>query len=325
MEPIVEHLWIKRVVRPWGPPSPRGLQAEADGGGPHRTHDREILRQQRVVPPGVSERQYLEAERRVFAESAQLGAAVGLRAAGLPVDASGGGARVVAVVRGSGADGRLRPGDVVTAANGQPIRLAADLVAATSSLPAGASVELEVLRRGQPVKVTVRLRRVGQLRRPAIGIEIVTVAPRLQLPFTVRVSVTDVGGPSAGLMVALATYELAGPADVVHGRVIDGPNGIAGEWGHNPLPLPGKNDLPLPACYCGRSGCIETYLCGPGLERARCDLVAQPAGATDQSRPHCPHDRPKDPECRDCVRSVGRPSGLVRAPLAAQSALTACR
>ena len=87
------------------------------------THDREILRQQRVVPPGVSERQYLEAERRVFAESAQLGAAVGLRAAGLPVDASGGGARVVAVVRGSGADGRLRPGDVVTAANGQPIRL----------------------------------------------------------------------------------------------------------------------------------------------------------------------------------------------------------
>jgi predicted NBD/HSP70 family sugar kinase len=52
---------------------------------------------------------------------------------------------------------------------------------------------------------------------------------------------------------------------VVDGRLLDGPNGIAGEWGHNPLPLPGGDDLPLPDCYCGRCGCIETYLSGPGL------------------------------------------------------------
>jgi predicted NBD/HSP70 family sugar kinase len=52
---------------------------------------------------------------------------------------------------------------------------------------------------------------------------------------------------------------------VIGGRVIDGPNGIAGEWGHNPLPRVGGDDLPLPACYCGRSGCIETYLSGPGM------------------------------------------------------------
>jgi fructokinase len=54
---------------------------------------------------------------------------------------------------------------------------------------------------------------------------------------------------------------------VVHGRVLEGPNGIAGEWGHNPLPLPAGADLPLPACYCGRAGCVETYLSGPGLAR----------------------------------------------------------
>jgi len=52
---------------------------------------------------------------------------------------------------------------------------------------------------------------------------------------------------------------------VVRGRVLSGPNAIAGEWGHNPLPLPSPEDLPLPACYCGRAGCIETYLSGPGL------------------------------------------------------------
>jgi fructokinase len=52
---------------------------------------------------------------------------------------------------------------------------------------------------------------------------------------------------------------------VVRGQPLTGPNSIAGEWGHNPLPLPTGDDLPLPPCYCGRSGCIETYLSGPGL------------------------------------------------------------
>lgn len=54
---------------------------------------------------------------------------------------------------------------------------------------------------------------------------------------------------------------------VVEGKVLSGANAIAGEWGHNPLPLPDASDLPLPPCYCGRSGCIETYLSGPALRR----------------------------------------------------------
>jgi fructokinase len=52
---------------------------------------------------------------------------------------------------------------------------------------------------------------------------------------------------------------------VVDGRVLTGPNAIAGEWGHNPLPWPQDDERPGPACYCGRSGCIETFLSGPAL------------------------------------------------------------
>ncbi len=52
---------------------------------------------------------------------------------------------------------------------------------------------------------------------------------------------------------------------VIDGRIVTGANAIAGEWGHNPLPLPDASDRPLPLCYCGRRGCIETYLSGPGL------------------------------------------------------------
>jgi len=54
-----------------------------------------------------------------------------------------------------------------------------------------------------------------------------------------------------------------GAGVVVNGQVLEGANNIAGEWGHNPLPLPKAVDLPLPDCYCGRSGCIECYLSGP--------------------------------------------------------------
>jgi predicted NBD/HSP70 family sugar kinase len=59
-----------------------------------------------------------------------------------------------------------------------------------------------------------------------------------------------------------------GAGIVVDGRVLDGPNRIAGEWGHNPLPLPAAADLPLPSCYCGRKGCLERYLSGPAWREA---------------------------------------------------------
>jgi fructokinase len=54
---------------------------------------------------------------------------------------------------------------------------------------------------------------------------------------------------------------------IINGRPLTGPNGIAGEWGHNPLPWPEPEELPGPNCYCGLSGCIETWLSGPGLSR----------------------------------------------------------
>ncbi|HML11457.1 MAG TPA: ROK family protein [Stellaceae bacterium] len=54
---------------------------------------------------------------------------------------------------------------------------------------------------------------------------------------------------------------------VIGGRIVGGANAIAGEWGHNPLPWPRADELPGPACYCGCSGCVETFLSGPGLAR----------------------------------------------------------
>ena len=77
----------------------------------------------------------------------------------------------------------------------------------------------------------------------------------------------DGAGQGARVVFGVILGTGVGGGIVVDGRVLTGPNAIAGEWGHNPLPLPTDADLPLPSCYCGRFGCIETYLSGPGLAR----------------------------------------------------------
>ena len=76
---------------------------------------------------------------------------------------------------------------------------------------------------------------------------------------------TDGAGRGAEIVFGVILGTGVGGGIAVRGRVLEGANAIAGEWGHNPLPLPAGDDLPLPPCYCGRSGCIETYLSGPGL------------------------------------------------------------
>ncbi len=58
-----------------------------------------------------------------------------------------------------------------------------------------------------------------------------------------------------------------GSGVVIDGRVHGGPHGVAGEWGHNPLPWPRLDELPGPHCWCGKWGCLETFVCGPALAR----------------------------------------------------------
>ena len=78
---------------------------------------------------------------------------------------------------------------------------------------------------------------------------------------------TDGAGKGAAVVFGVILGTGVGGGIVVGGKVLTGANAIAGEWGHNPLPAPTAADLPHPACYCGRTGCIETYLSGPGLAR----------------------------------------------------------
>jgi len=78
---------------------------------------------------------------------------------------------------------------------------------------------------------------------------------------------TDGAGAGHGVVFAAILGTGVGAGIAVHGRVLTGPNGVAGEWGHNPLPWRDPVTDPLWACYCGHAGCIETLVSGPGLAR----------------------------------------------------------
>ncbi len=88
-------------------------------------------------------------------------------------------------------------------------------------------------------------------------------------------------GAAAGLPVVFGVILGTGVGGglIVNGRVVTGANAIAGEWGHNPLPWPEAGEWPGPPCYCGRTGCIETFLSGPGLARDFRDRTGRDADA----------------------------------------------
>jgi fructokinase len=67
----------------------------------------------------------------------------------------------------------------------------------------------------------------------------------------------------------------------IEGRAWDGLNGVGGEWGHNPLPWPRDEERPGPPCYCGKTGCIETFLSGPGLARDHARVTGERASAVE--------------------------------------------
>jgi fructokinase len=108
----------------------------------------------------------------------------------------------------------------------------------------------------------------------------------------------DGAGQGANCVFGVIIGTGTGGGLVVDGKLLSGPNKIAGEWGHNPLPWARGGEHPGPSCYCGKRGCIETFLSGPGL-------VADFAEATGRERtPQRIRDAAAqgDPQAEDALR-----------------------
>jgi fructokinase len=104
---------------------------------------------------------------------------------------------------------------------------------------------------------------------------------------------TDGAGAGLETVFGVILGTGVGGGIAVKGRILAGANAIAGEWGHNPLPWPEPEELPGPPCYCGRSGCLETFLSGPALAADHCRRSGQSlsgpqiAKAAESGNPEC--------------------------------------
>lgn len=79
---------------------------------------------------------------------------------------------------------------------------------------------------------------------------------------------TDGAGADQTVVFGIILGTGVGGGIVANGTILTGPNSIAGEWGHNPLPWANQNERPGSDCYCGKKGCIETFISGPGVSRS---------------------------------------------------------
>jgi fructokinase len=91
----------------------------------------------------------------------------------------------------------------------------------------------------------------------------------------------DGAGAGARVVFGVIVGTGTGGGVVVDKHVLMGPNAIAGEWGHNPLPWPREDEWPGPPCYCGKTGCVETFLSGPGMARDHLQATGEAIGAPE--------------------------------------------
>jgi PDZ domain-containing protein len=133
---------------------------------------------------------------------------------------------VAGIVRGTPADGLLRPGDDITAVDGTPIGCDNSVVSMIRNRKPGANVTLTIQRNGSTKLVTLVTKAInGQ---PVVGVNL--AAPTYKFPFTVRINLSDIGGPSAGMMFALGIIDKLTPDNLTGGKFIAGtgeiqPNG----------------------------------------------------------------------------------------------------
>ena len=174
-------------------------------------------------PKGVNDAEYNRLLRSMMDESKTVAQVVAFRAAGYDVKITGQGAEVQDIAADSKAIGVLQTGDVIVAADGQPISTANDLVALTQNHRPGDTLHVRLKRGAQDLEVDIPLgESPSEPGRARAGIVILTHLYQYDLPKHIDLPTHDIGGPSAGLMFALGVYNVLTPEDLLHGHKIAG-------------------------------------------------------------------------------------------------------
>ena len=186
--------------------------------------ERELAFPPALVPPEMDQEEFERFQRQLFDESVRAALAVGLEAAGREVAIDGAGARIVATIPGTPGSDAFELDDVIIGIDGRDIALASELVAVLGDRRAGEQVQVRVVRGEDELSRSVELAPLeGEVTQVGLGVLVTTVDLQIDSPAQARmVADRRIGGPSAGLMLALGAYDAATPEVLGDGRVIAG-------------------------------------------------------------------------------------------------------
>jgi Lon-like protease len=189
-----------------------------------------------IRPPGTSQQQVNETNKRLIDESKPVAAVVALRAAGYDVAITGQGAEVQSLLPGMPAASVLKVGDIIVGVDGQPTPTTSDLQDAIRRRAPGQAVQMTIRRDGQEQQVVVGTRESPtEPGRPLIGVTISTYLFDVRLPFPVDVESDNVGGPSAGFMFALGILDAVTEGDLTRGYYVAGTGTISQDGSVGPV------------------------------------------------------------------------------------------
>jgi PDZ domain-containing protein len=184
--------------------------------------DSEIIGEDRFL--GGQSRKQVNRENVVAMDDSQLAAKkVALEQLGYKVTATGAGAEVVQVLKGSPAAGKLRAGDLITAIDGEPVRLMDEIRPIVQSKPAGSTFDFSITRKGRALEVPITTKEAtsGDLKgKPMVGIVPVTKDLHLDFPVDITIDPGPVSGPSAGLAFTLTIIDELTPGSLTGGQKV---------------------------------------------------------------------------------------------------------
>jgi PDZ domain-containing protein len=177
-----------------------------------------LVKHEDIAPPGISDTERIQADRRAMALSQQIASAVALRELGYKVEIKLDGVRVARVSADSDARGKLQIGDVILSVDGKRVFTTSQLRDVVGKHRVGEVLQVGVRRDGKRRSIDIRTTRDPDSKRPILGI-LAEVSPALaiHLPVKIKFSLGNVGGPSAGLAFALQILEERG-RDIDHGH-----------------------------------------------------------------------------------------------------------
>jgi len=182
------------------------------------TPDHAVVPESEIFPPDESSKQTQQQDTEEMTSSQQLATAAALTELHIPYTTE---VVVVATASGYPADGVLKAGDVITAVDGKPVTSPSSLTGLIYAHPAGSTLTVTIDRNGTTRQVRVGTKESGG--HPVMGVEI---QQQDKFPFTVTISVGNIGGPSAGLMFALGIIDKLTTLDLAGGKFIAGTGAI---------------------------------------------------------------------------------------------------